>query len=274
MALIAKGNLSFKLQVGSTGPSPDPVYQLFRRSETWQGKQSDLAAFLAARPFGAVHPTWPVLKLADTSPRFLEAGMVDVSINYVGTDAASPQLTFSTDTQTQRKSIAGLKYRPVRISDGGIWTSPFYAYEVADAVREEVSYVPVVTIRYASNRRIYNAALRAAATAELATATIDDRGNYVSQVGNWRLADGQYPTWVINAWTAAVTNRQPEDVPFVFVPNQENGTSGQTPQQIIAAVQTQTRTAVIVSSGVSCNPVGISGWYETEETWEKSYPTE
>jgi len=85
MALINKGNLSWKRQVGTTGPKPDPAYNLVRLDEPWQGREAELNAFLASKPLGSVYPTTAWLKLADYDVSYREAGMADVRLVYAGT---------------------------------------------------------------------------------------------------------------------------------------------------------------------------------------------
>lgn len=268
MALIAKGNLSFKLQVDQSFPVPDSVYQLRRRQENWQGKKSDLDAFINARPFGSVHPNWSFLRLAEIGqPQNREAGMVDVWLSYAGNNDPLISSTAASDTQTQRTSVNGLKYRRIRITDGGVWSTPFYAYEVADAVKETVARVPTITFRYAFNGRVYVPKFGALATLELANAPVSDGGGYASQVSAWRLADGTYPSWVLAAYAAA--KKSPDDSAFIFVPNSTTGTA--TPPTAGTPPVVPPQQTAIISTGISCNPVGLSGWYECDETWEKSY---
>jgi hypothetical protein len=84
MAILKKGDLTFKLQSGARGPYSDSTYGLYRREEEWKGQETDLVAFLATRPEGAVHPSYPYLKLYELDTTYDEAGMATVRMTYTG----------------------------------------------------------------------------------------------------------------------------------------------------------------------------------------------
>lgn len=262
MALKFNGDLSFKLQVGASHPVKDAVYLLSRRDETWRGKKTDLDAFLANRAFGSVNPQFSYLKLAEIDPRNLEAGMVEVGIRYAGNVSDLLSTTTATDTQVRRTSVTGRYERAIRIfPEADPWQLPYDAVEVADAVKEEISYIPSITFRYAWNGRVYSPKCGALAALELASAAIGAANSFVSLTSAWRLKDGTYPQWVIDRYNVGRRAYEVNNLTNAQFVAGENGTQ-------------TTPTTAIINAGISCNPVGNSGWFEVDETWEKSYVAE
>lgn len=174
MALKLAGDLSWKLQVGARGPTPDTTYGLYRREEEWQGKQDDLAAFLASKPVGAAYPTAAWLTLSEYEPTYLEAGMARCRLTYTGHPSGGSQPTkrLQRMLKTESKSIM-LVRRFERVTSSstinGITTKLWGPVEQEAPGQLIYSYyTPSITYRYTRQGLVKAAQYTALAATDLA----------------------------------------------------------------------------------------------------------
>jgi len=270
MALIAKGNLTFKLQTGAFGPSPDDTFGIYRRRETWQGKQSDLAAWLLTKPHASAHPTWPWLRLANLEPRYLEAGMVDVDINYAGHPNEETEVTSSKSMSSRAIEATGQLTRRARMfadleSSPFLDTGPFFADLVAEGSSSKSVYIPSVTYRYGSRIRLKEPLKKTLALLELVNSVTSDVNPSIQKTGRYYLAPGAYPAWVVSVVEqifGGATDSQVKN-PRLFWTSPAVFSSEATPLE-----ENASNPEIISLTDLRCDPVGRSGWYDCEETWE------
>jgi hypothetical protein len=251
MALKPLGDLSFKLQVGAVGPKPDPVYHLSRRYETWQGKADDLTAFLNLRPLGSAHPSNAVLKLAEFEPRHLEAGMVDVALVYAGANASPGVVTRARQSLLKTGVLAGKMVRRFQrmvsaTITGSAVTSEVWGWieQEIEAEKEYAYYTPSVTFRYCSSTDLKAAQMSAAS--DLSGASPAVTSSSVRIVGQ---------EWVTRAGVDTSGNLSGITVRnLTTFFEASNGQSLGTP--------------TVRATDFSCEQVGLSGWYEVQETHE------
>lgn len=271
MALVFRGsNSAFKRQVRPRGPTPDTTHGLFTLEETWQGKQSDLAAFLATRTLASAHGTYSELKLSEWEPTRIEAGMADVWLRYVGASVPGSGLTTGTKRfQSLFKSIsAPVKKR--RSFDRWASYTVGSAMSTADvswgSVVQEVAaeltmtyYAPSITYRYASNALIKAARRSSDATTDLASVTPKILSENLRQTSDiWEMFSG-FST--------------PSDI--TFLQSLPSGVTGPGSSQIrnyreeyVFDGDSPVGSPVTRATDMSCEPVGGSGWHNVEETWE------
>lgn len=245
------GDFSFKRQVGATGPKPDPTYHLSRRNETWQGKEADLSAFLATRELGSSHPLYGAdLKLAEYEPRYLEAGMVDVSLVYVGSAVSPGPVTTDRKNLLKTGTLTGKMVRRfervVATSTlGGVTNQTWGMVEQEiDAEASYTYYTPSITYRYCASEDYKEAQLSAAA--DMAGATPSPGKQTLRITGQ--------------EWVTRAGFETGSDISGITIRNLT--------QTFEAANGETTGTPTLRSTDFSCKQVGLSGWYEVEETHE------
>lgn len=248
-----RGDFSFKRQVGATGPTPDLVYNLSYRQETWQGTRADLAAFQAAVPLGSVHPDFPDLNLAVFDPRFLEAGIVDVSLRYCGrgeTEVVTKKRPSLLKTGTAAIKIVRSFERVVQetTSTTGAITSQIWGPVVQETEGEMVYqfHTPSITYSYCRNSEVTSAQKATLATADLAGLTPQIQVISRRQTGT--------------TWTMRSGYQTPSDLSVATVRNMV------TTYEL--ANGTTLGTANLRAADVNCDPEGQSGWFKIDETWE------
>lgn len=254
MALTFKGDSTFKLQVGARGPTPDPVYHLYTRDETWQGKQTDLPAFLATRPPGSVHPLYPTLRIAEYEPMPLEAGMADLWFRYVGGAAGPPIATTKRNSLLRPSSTAIKLVRTFRRIAGGTTLNGVTTNSISQVRQEaegEQTYSyrsPSITYYYCAPYDVKLPLFTNRAASDLAGLTPTIINKQTRQTSSeWVTVSGYSTPSDISDPDLGVTNL----VQFTEFPT--GGGTG-TPQS---------RATDLVS-----NARGLSGWYEVEETHE------
>jgi hypothetical protein len=252
MALTPKGNTSLTLQVGARGPVADPVYHLSTREETWNGKREEYAAFVAVRPFGSVHPTFPVLRLAEIEPRYLEAGMMDVWLKYAGSNSSGGPATKRYQSLLKTASTA-IKFvrsfeRVASISVFNGVTTKSWGPVVQEIEGEMVYqyYTPSVTYRYCSNVEVKAAQFGGSAAIDLGGVTPTASVLARRQTGQlWVMRSGMETS--SNLSGVELRNLQT----MIEFPN-----------------GSEVGSPVTRAADVVCEPVGLSGWFTVDETWE------
>lgn len=247
-----EGNFSFKRQVGATGPAPDQTYHLNRRSETWQGKETDLEAFLATKPLGSAHPANSALKLASYEPRFLEAGMVDVSFNYVGSATSPGPVTKRRQNLLKTGSISGKVVRRFeRVSSfttsvSGAITSESWGWveQEIEAELQYTYYTPSITFRYCANEDIKEAQFTASAEMAGLEPRIENKSQKIT---------GQQ--WVTRSGMETASD-------LTGIKIRSLTTRFETADGV------EIGTPTLRATDMNSNQVGLSGWYEVEETHE------
>jgi hypothetical protein len=182
MAIKKKGDLSFKLQAGARGPSPDSVYDLFRREEEWVGQDTDLTSFLASKPKDSAHASFGYLKLYEYSVTLNEAGMASVNLVYTGhpngIGSTSPTKRFQKMLKTA--TVEGrLKRTFTRwvYEDGtstGTTSINKTTLDVTQTATAEINYryyTPSITYRYSSSTIVTSPRYSAQASVDLAGQT-------------------------------------------------------------------------------------------------------
>ena len=246
MAFRFRGNLSWKRQPGSVGPTLDLTYGLWRRVEEYEGIITEFNAFLAANPYGSFHPTLGAalgLRLVSLEPSFPGAGMGRARLEYRGapgnaTAAGNPPV-ISVWKTASKPVIATRTYQYVAAyttNSGGAIISKDWggAIESIDGTLDFSYLAPSVTFRYA--RTSVPTGPQYAAQAAVALAGHIPR--IVSQTA-FRPA---------TSWPSLPTEYQNLKV---TLPN-----------------LTLTDVVVQPTGGVQANPVLGTDWYELEETHE------
>lgn len=251
MAIKTQGNASFKLQVGATGPAPDPVYQLFRLTETWQGRQVNLTAFLATKPRGSAHPLYASMRVVDYDIRRLEAGWCDVEFRYAGMDGGpTGPVTAKRGSLPKTGSVTGKMVRRFEreVSAGsGVLGSSSTWIQITQEIDAEQTYsyrTPTITYRYASS--VVVKAPQLSATADMAGL------EPAVKVESQRITGQEWVTRDGILTASNLTGLNIRNMTQWF-----EGSTGETGG-----------TPTVVAGDFSCEPVGASGWNEVEETHE------
>lgn len=204
MALKKKGNLAFALQAGATGPVADTTTGMYRRTEEWEGQETDLTSFLATKPPGSAHPAYPYLKVYEVEPTMNEAGMARVRITYTGhpTGASSPTLRFQRSLRTSSVSVKIVRRYERVISYAVKTDDPLstqqsaagynYVYDIVWATVEDEAdgemaysyYAPSVIYRYCRSNFVKSPQYQTQATQELSGQTPTILKQDVRQTGS------------------------------------------------------------------------------------------
>jgi hypothetical protein len=272
MALKLLGDLSFKRQVGSSRPSPDPVYGIYRMRETWIGKESDLTAWLLSKPFGGVHETWNWMKLGEVSePRSLGAGMIEVDLSYAGApgDTGYTQVpSNSTRSLEQSGKLIGtgrvryrLWYETQTINTIGQYTDSIYDFPMeAPANRQATVYAPSLTLRYGSLGPKQQPVYKPLALILLANSASSILSLSINKDEKWRVSDGTYPSYALAA-AKLLGWSEGGDASLILFANGSINQTGFEPDSPGSGDP-------VLLTNLNGNPIGKSGWYEYEETWE------
>lgn len=246
-SVLKRGNLSFQLQVGATGPDLDEQYGFYARSETWIGHKTDLAAFLAANPEGSAHPLWAYLKLARIRARDVEAGMVELTLDYAGHPDSTPIATHS--RQFSLRSVSGIGkfvedlYLTIQRSWGGSSLS-FDRYDSPNLATRTKEYnvtvdglCPTITFRYVRPYEVvaHEMATDAAALLESAPVSVNTRKSFVSETTT------DYTYYFVGSSTTKYRNPRWEQLP-------SGGTD-------------------IIRDTLQSVQIGRSGCWQTDEVW-------
>tara|TARA_R110000765_G_scaffold47794_4_gene98018 strand:+ start:6419 stop:7270 length:852 start_codon:yes stop_codon:yes gene_type:complete len=276
MALKFKGNLEFKLQVGASGPTPDEAYGIYRRMETWQGKESDLAIWLLSKPDGSPHPTWPWLKLSVINTNYLPAGMVDAQLNYVGHPNGETAHTDATSNASRSIEESGNILAKARVAYN-LWSDKIHLYPsivfdanlYAPASRATTIYVPSVTYRYGSPFKLKQPTYKTLALLNLNGGNTTIISQNVTRVGLYKTDGGIYNTSSAAA-LATLGWLEPQGNTNLVkdVIGSINSTKFQAGELGVNNTLTGDIDETVNLTNLTCNPIGRSGWYEVEETWE------
>lgn len=264
MALKKTGNLAFKRQAGARGPSPDSTYGLYRRDEDWEGQDTDLAAFLATRPEGSVHPDFPYLKLKEATTTYNEAGIARVALSYTGHPNGIGSQTPTKRFQKMMKTatVEGqLKRKFWRwVFQDVVGLSPLrMQIEVTQIATAELNYryyTPSVTYRYSSSTMVTSPRYTSLAATDLAGQTPQIIFESTKKTGEYtHQFTGSLPApWVTNG----------DDLSGYDI----NGFVGQTTTVTAEGKDGASilSTPIIRASDLSCEQQGT--YWEVEETHE------
>jgi hypothetical protein len=182
MAILKKGDLTFKLQPGARGPYPDSTYELYRREEEWVGQETDLTSFLATKAPNSAHPSFGYMKLYEYSVTLNEAGMASVSLTYTGhpngIGSTNPTKRFQKMLKTA--TIEGVLKRTFKrwvYEDGtgsGTTSINQTTIDVTQKASAEINYryySPSITYRYSSSTIVTSPRYSAQAAIDLSGQT-------------------------------------------------------------------------------------------------------
>lgn len=259
--MITRGDLSFKRQPGARGPYRDSTYRYWQREETWIGKQSELSSWGAARQAGSAWSGDASLKLATAEFEYLEAGMVRVNLRYVGgssdtqvvggivvhtpTSRLQRSLKTSSIESSQTRTYEQLTSYTEYFAGGGSgnWTP------VTETITGEttISYLaPSITLRYSAA-----AIVKSHLHESLATSLLGGTSGLTEISSSFRAS---------SAWASLpspITTSGGEMAAYRSL-------------QYSAPAAGSLSSPIMIPAEITCDPIGLSGWYQVEETWELS----
>jgi hypothetical protein len=244
-----RGNSTFKRLPGATGPTPDLVYNLYSREETWEGQTANLGAFLSSYPLGVAHPTYSYLKLAEYRPTAIgEGGVSQVWLRYTGAPSSPTATTLRGTDQLKNGSAQGRLVVNWTLSNppAGSGLNLFGSATTWANTPISFDYLsPAVTIRYSSSTFVKNGQFQTLASQKL--------GN-----SNPTLLNVTAGSATAGSVTTQYQTVEIASVSYYFLSNLS------TPISLTSGAPGPL-TPILQCTDVSCEQKG--SWFEVDETW-------
>lgn len=261
MAILKKGDLTFKLQAGARGPYPDSTYGLYRREEEWKGQETDLAAFLATKPEASAHPSFPYLKLYEHDVTYDEAGMATVRMTYTGhpNGVGSQNPTKRFQKMMKTATVEGRLKRTFKrwVAEEPAVTITKKLLDITQYATAEINYryyTPSVTYRYSSSTMVTSPRYAGQAAIDLAGQTPSITFESTKKIGEYLHSwDGVLFSWQVTNGDDLSVYGTDISGPIVVTAEGKDGAS------ILS-------TPIVRAADLTCEQQGT--YWEVEETHE------